>query len=86
MRRHLWRHLWRFLVFHSHSLASALLTELLRERTREPRPFYVDCRARDYMSPGAFTENMLECIRNDWPVEFVAFLELFGIKVPDILP
>jgi len=71
------------LCFLSHSLASALLTELLRECTPEPRPFYVDCRARDYMSPGAFTENVLECIRNDWPVEFVAFLELFGIKVPD---
>ena len=73
----------RFLVFLSHSLASALLKELLRERTREPRPFYVDCRARDYMSPGAFTENVLECIRNAWPVEFVAFLEFFGVKVPD---
>ena len=65
----------------SHSLTSALLKELLRERTPEPRPLYVDCRARDYMSPGAFTENMLECIRNDWPAEFVAVLELFGVKV-----
>ena len=67
----------------SFSLASALLTELLRERTREPRPFYVDCRSRDYMSPVAFTENMLECIRNDWPEAFVTFLEFFGFKVTD---
>jgi ATPase domain predominantly from Archaea len=70
-------------VFLSHSLVSALLTEMLRECTREPRPFYVDCRSRDYMSPVAFTENMLECIRNDWPEAFVEFLELFGFKVTD---
>ena len=71
------------LVLFSHSLASALFKDLLRECTLEPRPFYVDCRLRDYMSPGALTENMLECMRKDWPAAFVTFLGLLGVEVPN---